>query len=596
MLPFLRIVRHEFMPNCRILQKNLMSWGRPTVGVLLCAITFWLGFSLDSAETADFVRRYGYYFTLVSSAAFVVYLGWWAFGPRHSALPRIRPGRCIAGLLVVLGGAGVVFHGSELEYKILMDDYLLAATGKSLHESGEVAVADFGREIDGNFMVAQSFVDKRPWFYPFLVSILHDTLGYDPVHPFVVNAVLAVVFLGVVFALGHALGGLGGAVLSVLLWASLPLLQQNATGGGMEMLNLTMIHLVILLSVWYLRSPCAAGEGALCLAGVLLTYSRYESGLFIGAILIVLALGWRRGGRIFLSLPALCAAPLLLGSLVQTRMYAATESSWELAGAGLAPFGLDHFWTNLPHAFSFFWSLDPAIANSLWLGLLAIPAVLGFACLCFRERRSDWWQQPANQAWAIFSLFLLLNLIVVLCFHAAQFDKRYVARYSLPTHGLIVFSTVACLNALGRRPSIWGVSIGLTVLFLIGVTLPKNRQALYTEANFMIKEQHWLEALDAAHLSSDALVIDRFNVAWTLRERAALPPHIARIHAERIKEELAAGKYRQVFLVARLADPKGEPDAGLPAVSALLRSFEAKLVEEQSFREGSATRFYRLGL
>jgi len=576
---------------------NMNRWPyiRFAVAIALLLLTLWFGFQAEPSEASDFVRHYGYWYTALSGIGFIAYLGMWLISSRRGdSLDRIGIKFLLIGLVAVLAGAVVVFHGSDLDYKILMDDYLLTATAKSLHETGEVSVADFGREIDGQFTVIQSFVDKRPWFYPFLVSIAHDTFGYHSVHPFVINAVLAVAFLAVVFIIGRTLGGLGGGILSVLLWASLPLLQQNATGGGMEMLNLLMIQVVILLSIFYLRSPSAKGEGALCLAGILLTYSRYESGLFLPAILLVIVIGWWKSQRVFLSLPAICAAPLLLAVFLQTRSYAATESSWELADGVAAPFALSHLWQNIPHALAFFWSRDPAIANSILLGLLALPALVGFAYLCFGKRKTDWWKQPANQVWVIFAAFLLLNLIVVLCFHAAQFDKRYVARYSLPTHGLIVFSTVACLACLRPKRWIWLSSIVLTTLSLLVVTSPKNAQALYTKANFMIAEQHWLEAFDSELMEEGALVIDRFNTAWTLRERAALSLHIALSSGERIKAELVEGKYSQLYLVERLIEKEGTLQAQLPAADAFKKVFQVELIQEESFRVGTLTRVYRL--
>ena len=481
-----------------------------------------------------------------------------------------------------------------MDYKILMDDYLLAATGKSLHEEGEVSVADFGRVVDGEFVVVQSFVDKRPWLYPFLVSVAHDVLGYDWKNPFRVNVVLGLLLLVSVFVIAHRLAGLGGAVLATLLWASLPLLQQNATGGGMEMLNLFMLHLVILLAFVYLRAPSVHSESLLCLAGVLLTYSRYESGIFLGAIVIVVVLGWLRAGRIFLSWGALLSAPLLLAVLLQTRIYAATESSWELSNGSDAPFAFSHLLGNIPHAFAFFGSTSADIANSLLIGLIALPSLLGFVVVMLRSRGNGWWREPGNQVWVVFALFLVLNLLIVLSFHAAQFDKRYVARYSLPAHGLIVFSAVVCLARLPRPRLVWPMSIAVTIGFLALVTLPKNAAALYTKANFMISEQHWLEAFDRDHMKPASLVIDRFNVAWTLRERSALAPHVAWISADRIRGELEAGRYSEVFLVQRLSMGEDGLTVQVPATESLLEVFQSELVAEDSFRKGTQTRIFRL--
>ncbi|MGZ0707697.1 hypothetical protein ACWPKO_05100 [Coraliomargarita sp. W4R53] len=569
-------------------------------------MTLVLGLTCKPDLASAIVRNYGYYFNLLLLVGVVLYSGRLLLSfcghdlgttgtseHGHANLAKVT----LIGLAAVLAGSTVVFHKLDLDYKILMDDYLLAATAKSMHTTGEVAVTEYGRNIDGEFVGLRSFVDKRPWFYPFLVSLAHDSLGYDVKNPFRVNALCAVALLVAVYTLGYWLAGQGGAILSVLLWASLPLLQQNATGGGMEMLNLLMLHLVLLLAIVYLRKPSFASEGALCLAGCILTYTRYESGLFLVPILCVVLFGWWRAQRVFLSWAAVFAAPLLLAVFLQTRIYAGTQSSWELGDGVVEPFSLSHLWANVPHAFAFFWSPDLAIANSLLLGVLALPALFAFGWVCYRQRNISWWRKPANQVWCLFSIFILLSLVVVLCFHAAQFDQRYVARYSLPSHMLIVFCTVSCLACLRTLRWVWGASIAIAVGFILLVTIPKNGQALYTKANFMIAEQHWLEALDASYMSEDTLIIDRFNIAWTLRERSALPPHAVWASGHEIEDGWQLGAYDEVFLVERsVVGSQGALQLTLPAVVGLKERYESELLAEKSFREGTLTRVYRLKL
>ena len=577
---------------------------RLLIAVSLLVVTIVCGFICKPEQASEIVRKYGYYNNLILFVGTLIYSGRlivsYCRRRCQQALSRVHAQfwqLFLIAVVTVCAGATIVLHKAEFDYKILMDDYLLAATAKAMYQTGEVSVAEFGRTIDGEFRVTQSYVDKRPWFYPFLVSITHDLTGYHVKNPFLLNALCACLLLALVFILAYWLAGLPGAVLSVLLWASLPLLQQNATGGGMEMLNLLMLHFVMFFAIIYLRNPSREREGALCLAACLLTYSRYESGLFLGLILFLVLAAWWRERRVFLSWGAVCAAPLLLPVFLQTRIYSGTQSSWELAEGVTAPFALAHFWNNLPHAFVFFWSRDLDIANSLLLGVLALPAVIAFVWVCLRMRGTDWWQRPENQVWALFAVFLLLNLAVVLCFHAAQFDHRYVARYSLPTHMLIVFCALSSLASMQLSRRVWGLILLLVAAFVVCVTLPKNSQALYTRANFMIAEQHWLEALDALYMADDSLIVDRFSTAWTLRERSALPPHTAWAYRERIANESMAGKYGQVFLVERLTiSSEGSLRTALPAVASLQEAYRGELLGEKSFRAGNLTRVYRLNL
>jgi hypothetical protein len=567
-------------------------------GTLACCLLLWTlfyGFSCSSEQASHIVRYYGYYVNLLLFGGLIAYLGL-SLWSRSSAISawfvQWRVGAFAAGS--VLLASSVVFYQADLDYKIAMDDYLLAATAKSLHETGEVAVAQFGQQRADGFHVLQSFVDKRPWFYPFLVSMVHDVLGYSTLHPFVVNAVCGVVLLICVFWIAYYLAGIAGAVLAVLLWASVPLLQQNATGGGMETLNLLMLHLVILQGILYLRAPSSRGEGALCLSGVLLTYCRYESGIFLGAILLIVVLGWWRRRTVFLSWGAVSAAPLLLAVLLQTRIYAGTASSWEIFSGAEAPFALSHFLSNLPHVFMFFWSRDPAIANSLLLGALALPALFAYLVVSWKQRGGAWWRTEANQVWAVFALFILISLVVVLCFHAAQFDKRYVARYSLPAHALIIFCGLSALSSIKRPAWIYSILIGSTLLFLYFVTLPKNGAALYSKANYIIAEQHWLEGIDTSLMAEDALIVDRISTPWTLRERAVLPPGVVLQNLGTIQKQYNQSIYSEIYLVERSGDYSAQLSPEQNMFAQLKQAFVCEPIASESFRAGALTQVYRL--
>ena len=64
--------------------------------------------------------------------------------------------------------------------------------------------------------------------------MVHDLTGYRPANAFVLNGVLTFGFLGMVFHLGRVLAGRMAGWLGVVLFAGLPLLGQNSTGGGFE--------------------------------------------------------------------------------------------------------------------------------------------------------------------------------------------------------------------------------------------------------------------------------------------------------------------------------------------------------------------------
>ncbi|WPJ94171.1 glycosyltransferase family 39 protein [Coraliomargarita algicola] len=364
---------------------DVIPWRRIVCAGMLALLSVALVCLLSADAMKWGVRYLGYYFVFVIVAA----SGYYAFRAwrQSGVIVQFAKKDLICGGLSVLVGAWVIFVHATLDYKIAMDDYLLAATAKSLHETREVSMVTLGNYWGDAFVSEAVEVDKRPWFYPFVVSVLYDVFGYSERIPFLLNAFTGVAFLCLVYVFGHWMGGRSAGVLSVLLWASLPLLSQNATGAGMEMLNLFMLQLLCVVSVVYLRAPGAALEALVSLTAVLLVYTRYESGLFVFPAAIVILLGWWRSGRIYMSWGVVLSSVALIAVALQTRMYSLNDAAWELMDGAVEPFAWGHLIANIPHALNFFLSCDMSLANSPLLGLLAVPAVLAFVFLLGQSLR-----------------------------------------------------------------------------------------------------------------------------------------------------------------------------------------------------------------
>jgi hypothetical protein len=539
------------------------------------------------------VKFSGYYF-IVGILSGCAYYGWKTWLGRSGSTKMIRKDLLYGGLAVLVG-TWVVFVHATLDYKIAMDDYLLASTAKSLHETREVTMVTLGNYWGDAFLRQEVEVDKRPWFYPFCVSVLHDVFGYSESHPFIFNSIICVLFLGLVYIFGQWLGGRPAGVLSVLLWASLPLLSQNATGAGMEMLNLCMLQLLCVLSVLYLRRPCASLESLLSLTSVLLVYTRYESGLFIFPTIAVIALGWWRSGRVFLGWGTILSSVALIAVTMQTRLYSMNDAAWELGQGVSAPFGWDHLVANIPHALNFFFSYDMSLANSLLLGLLAVPAILAFMFLLRTELSVYWRENPAGLVSAIFIFFILLQFMITLSFHAGQLDQRFVSRYSLPFHFAIISATVAVLAyAAVRFRFVWPSSLTVAGMFILIFTLPSNSQGIFNNKNFVVREFNWMKALSENELKPKSLYVDRYTVFWSLNEVSvvSMPRFMSGLPV--VKNYLDDHSFSEVYVIRRSKYSSLSFKSEDPLFDELQKSVSLELVAERSFRPLYLTQIYRI--
>lgn len=570
----------------------------PARFVCLALVVFgslYFGFRISEETSMALIRHVGYFLSLLTVVAFT-FFGYRSLSPElsGSCLSQSRS-KLLMGCAIILLGSWILFIHASFEYKIAMDDYILSSTAKTMHGYREVAYTSFGRNIGNTFVPIEVVVDKRPWLYPFAVASLHDLVGYHEINPFIVNAFFGVLFLIGSYLFGFALAGTYGGCLSVLLWVSLPLLSHNASGAGMEMLNLLCTQIVLLCSVYYLKQPSAVREGFLALSMVLLANARYESGLFVFPVIAVIAIGWFRSKRIFLSWGSVLSVVLLVPVLWQLRIYSATESSWEMASSASAPFGIANLAENFPHALAFFFNTSDTLGNSFLLSAFGLVGMIAFVFLLRTELKKYWVNNPAGLVLSIFFIFFLLHLALVLSFHSAKLDARFVSRYSLPFHFALVFPVIAILGYMMSRVRYTRlVSITLIVLFIHVFTLPTNSKAVPTQSNFLVREFNWLSKYADAVFEEKCLIIDTYTLQWALEERAALESQVVYTYASRVSEEIEGGKYSAAYLIQRLRLESGEFVGVDPIKQKLIDAGDVTLLESRSFRPLHLTRVYKI--
>ncbi len=561
------------------------------VSGVVALVLIYFAIPIEAAEYA--VRHYGYYFPLLALAGLLAYSLQFLRGKMGCIVAQLKQMGglyfCFIGLCLIL-----LFAHAQLGPKVLMDDAILEATAKQLHETREVYTPTFGRWVGNSFKVVDGYVDKRPILYPFVVSLAHDFTGYRPLNPYLVNLLAGTFFLALIAILGGLLAGRRGAWLMPLLWVSLPLYSQNATGSGMDLLNLLLLVVVLILSGLYWRRPSRTTEGALALAAVLLAHGRYESILFVLPAALVIVAGWFYRGEILLSAGTILAAPLLLGVLLQNKFFSKSKDLWELHSGTTEAFGLANFPENMVAAWRFFFNFGDEYANSLLLALLGVPALVLFAFYLSRYGLSLWKSRSMRLVAGLFGIFLLLHLFIILCYHDGRLDRLFASRFALPAYLLLTISIVVSLDLLTRRPRIWRMTGLAAFLFILAFTLPMNAKAVFTHRNFVAKEQAWLQAVSERHFQERCLVVDLYTVPWTTRETSAISPRQAYANAVRLSREMAADKYSAIYLVDRRSFTSNQAAVELKPSLLPTGVFDLQTIASQSFKPFQLTNVYQV--
>jgi hypothetical protein len=490
-------------------------------GVALVSVV--VGFKAVPNAAAEPAVTYGGYWCVL--AAFVLFVRslWRTYrgGLSGFRASQLRRWDWPSIAIILLGGMVLLVH-EAFGFKIVMDEVMLEGTSMSMHFTRTVIEPMRGGNVQGAFVVFSGIVDKRQLFFPFLVSILHDLTGYRPENAFVLNALLTFVFLGLVFVTGRKLAGRWAGWLGVALFAGLPLLAQNATGGGFELLNLVMILATMLLAARYLERRDEPSFTALCYSALLMAQVRYETAIFFIPVALTIVWVWWRQGRAEMSWPVLLAPVLMIHYALHTRIFEIRDTAWQLQSKpGMdKPFALSYVPNNLESALGYFFGRPTDQPNSYVLSALGAIAVFFLLLLAVKRVAALAKEPPISQATVFFTVGFALQFALMMGYFWGQFSDPVIRRLSLPTQLWMVIAIMAVLTQF-PNPKVVKMLLGVAVLGLLAEGVPSMAAHAYNQQYLAGLETAWRCEFIAEHPQKDYLTIDNDSTLWITHEVSA---------------------------------------------------------------------------
>jgi hypothetical protein len=506
------------------------------------------------------VRDTGYWCVLL---AFVLFVGalWRTYRPDLMRIRQAGIGGVDLPSVGVVGVGGVVLLVHEsFGFKVVMDEVMLLGTSLNMHLSRIPLTPYRGGNIQGAFTVFESVMDKRQIFFPFLLSVLHDLTGYRPENAFVLNGILIFIFLALVNALGRRIAGREAGWLGVALFAGLPLLGQNATGGGFELLNLVMILSTLMIASTYIERRDGNSLTALCLSAMLLAQVRYESVIFLAPVAGVVLWVWSREGRATLPWTVLAIPPLMIHCALHMRIFDVRASAWQLQSKPefSRPFSLSYVPSNLNHAAVFFFGKSTDQPNSIVLSVLGTVALVFFALLVSRRARALAAESPVSVAVVFFTAGFAAHFAVMMCYFWGQFDDAIIRRLSLPTH---LWFVVAILTVLTQFPGrkLTRVLLAVTGVGILAQGVPSMAAHAYNQLYLAGLETEWRRQFIHDQPYDDYLAIDNDSILWVAHEVSATTVDEARKRTEDLAFFLRTHSFSNIFVFQRY---NVDPDTG----------------------------------
>lgn len=562
-----------------ILETKRREWIK--LGILALSSIITLGVSLflvDPRNAQILISKAGYWVMLVTFVTFI-YLLVKAF--KRARHPRHLKGHIPGVIIIIIAGIFVQLHHPRM-FKIANDEYVLAVVAKHMHEQRTVYVQARAHFLNGDVQWMNGFVDKRPYFFPFIISILHDVFGYEPSMPIYFNAGAIFVLFALVYIVGYLATRAPPrgdendseydpnagrfACFGVILLSTLPLLGMNATGGMFEILNVIMILAFVLAAIHYLKSEGTHGLGLLIVTCILLAQTRYESILFCVALAAIVAIKWFRQREVALTWFSALTPLLLFPPLLVNVIFQSNRGFWQLADdVEKNVFGTEYFYDNIGHAVTFlFFSGDGA--NSVLLSIAGVFSILLFGLNLLRKLKTKAPLSDVELA-IVPILVIVVTLIGVLMFYYwGQLSDPQVSRISLPLHVFFTVCTCIVIAGLmnGRRLPVHAHI--LLAIFSFATVLPVAVRSSIMEKRDSAIENAWFMDFLEDNANRQSLVIANSSIPAIIHGWAATPIFMANIKLPQLKATYESGYYDEIYVLTRWKlDPESLKETSLEA-------------------------------
>lgn len=557
------------------------------VGITGVAAVYFGFVGIGVAPAEYLIKHWGYHFMALT----VVWWAWclgrlWRGSVGGSGGPRGGKGWTraeIGGVAIVTSVLMASLLGMEsLRSKVLYDEYVLQSTAYNMHHFREVATMVRGYDLLGTFVSTDNYLDKRPYFFPFLISLVHDVAGYRTLNAHVLNVLLMPLALGLTYALGRKWHGWRGGMVAVALLGTLPLFGQNATGSGMEIINVVMLLASILTGARYLERPDEISLSTFILTVILLAQCRYESAIFVlPGILVVLA-GWWRSGSIFISGAAIASPLLLLPVALHNKVLSESPVLWEMKENQTSRFGWEYVPDNLAGVFEFWLNPGWRMANSVPLAVLGLLGVVALVVWLLWRRPSFKKLDAPALVWLAFAIGIGANLVLVLFYFWSRFTDPMAARFSLPPYLLMVFTSVLLVRWLDRKMPASQLVLAIIFVAYLGWGVPKHAYHFYSRMG--VDEIEWERRFVESLPPKNRLVLtNKTSLVWLLDKTPSILLDRAVMMEDRLAYQLTQPLFDEILVSQSMRPTSVDGFHEVVLEDRLPERFELELISERRF-------------
>ncbi|MFW5873802.1 MAG: glycosyltransferase family 39 protein, partial [Verrucomicrobiota bacterium] len=567
----------------------------------------WLVFAVLSALVLVFIVRgfplawainlhayTGYYFCLVL-------MGLLAF----TAWPVVRsldPGRFVRqrwrGLLCVLAASVFVHLFQPHIMRVFNDEPGHQIVAKVMHLERENSVPEVGYALKGGIEYGERSLNYRMYFYPFLVSVLHDLTGFRMSNGLVLNGLIGAALFLFVYLGGNRIYSEGGGVLAVLLLLGLPLLDETVPSYGHDITNLTWLAGFFLVLSLYAERRSPARLNLLVVTGLCVGYSRNESALYLLLAALVFGLFLVRDRKVNLTRIVALSPVFMLPILSARSIFKEVMVDLPATFPHLTDdsfFALEYIPANLIRVGQWMFDFSTTIPSSpvlVFLGVAGLLALLTSILLkIFAGKpivRNDW-----------VLLLFALGVIGAFTFITLSLFWNPVAgeavRFLLPIHLLFVYAGVWLFANTKEPKRMFPLAITGMALVLFFVSIPTKMREVRGDNLSFAKYADWGINWVKQNDNRNTLYVSQLHTLFLLNDYPAMDLNRAGAHIEDVMQLLAEGYYSEVivFIIEQYDAPTDSWAPSRPALP-LAANVRTEVVDERRWAYNQRARFLRV--
>jgi hypothetical protein len=570
---------------------------KPVQWVLFAGALFLIGVSalLLPLSVAIPIHAYGGYFFCATLLAAICYFSFQVI--READILDFVFSRWKGLLLVGLAAISVHLHKPHM-MRVFNDEPAHQMVAKQLHETRVNSVPEVGYRLEGGLAYGERSLNYRMYFYPFLVSILHDVTGFRVANALWLNAALGLLLFLLVYLGGNRIYSPAGGVIAVLLLAGLPLVDESVTSYGYDIANLCFLALYFLALIHYAERPDALRLNWLIALGLGLAYSRNESVLYLLATGVLVGVSLLRNKAVNLSWFASLSPCLLLPILAARRIFETVNANLAELFPHLSSdrfFSLSFIPENMTRVGA--WLFDFSTTTSSY-PVLSLTGVIGLVALAsgllgdLSKRKAI---HSGNMVLVLFLASILGSFVFVTLSLFWDPVAGEAVRFLLPLHLGLTYASVWLVtrSTHPRRLTLGIILIAVAGLFFVGIPTKMRgiggANAVF--ARYVDWSLEWLEQED----DENTLYLSQVHTLFLLHKYPAIDLNRAGRHVAEIAQLEAEDYYKRIVIfVIEKFDPKtGEWNPPRPT-EPLSEHFVTEVIDERRWAFNQRARFLEL--